>query len=209
MYNQASPEDFELEEPYQQLAQKTLEDVLVEGESAQEKEQDQERISLNSMPQLVAAVLINLKRKHRTVPSLAVVERLTAKLGIAVIREVFSTSIAEVERLRRQVFEQTDQILLKKAYRGGEYELQETVGTVYRKCSLREWTAAAISDSLIDPLGLSSSTAVLLVLIAGISKSQVWVPRGWTQLANKELEHFGKYLTDEARRLTKEILGEE
>lgn len=206
---QAGPEDFELDKAYQSLADKTLEEIIIEGESEWEKkEQELERISVNNMPQWVASVLINLKRKHHNVSSLAAVERLTAKLGIAVIRESFGESITEVERLRKRVFELINQFLLKKTYKeGSTYELEETVGTIYKKCSLREWTAGAISDNLVDPLGLSSSTAVLLTLIASISKSQNWVPRGWVQLANKELEHFGDYLEEERKRLTTRLLG--
>jgi len=206
--HQAGPEDFELEEAYRPLVGKTLEEVITDGESDWEKEQAQERISVNNMPQWVDSALINLKRKNNNVPSLAAVERLTAKLGTAVIRERFGESIAEVKHLRRRVFELINHFLLKKTYReGSTYELEETVGTVYRKCSLREWAAGAINDNLVDPIGLTSSTAVSLPLIAGIAQSQVWNPKGWTQLANKELEHFQDYLEEETKRLTTRMLG--
>ncbi len=204
----ASKEDFELDEAHKPLVGKTLEQVIADGESDWEKEQTQERISVNHMPQWVDSALINLKRKDNNVPSLASVERLTAKLGTAVIRERFGEPIAEVKHLRGRVFELINHFLLKKTYReGSAYELEETVGTVYRKCSLREWTAGAINDNLVDPLGLSSSTAVSLTLIAGIAQSQTWIPKGWTQLANKELEHFQDYLDEEIKRLTTRMLG--
>ncbi|MBA7708169.1 hypothetical protein ES703_117061 [subsurface metagenome] len=206
--HQAKPEDFELDKEYLPLMGKSLEQVIAEGESDWEKEQAQERISVNNMPQWVDSALINLKRKDNNVPSLASVGRLTAKLGTAVIRERFDEPITEVKRLRRRVFELINHFLLKKTYReGSTYELEETVGTVYKKCSLREWTAGAINDNLVDPLGLSSSTAVSLTLIAGISKSQTWVPKGWVQLANKELGHFGDYLDEEIKKLTTRMLG--
>jgi len=201
--HQASREDFELEEAYQPLIGKSLEEVIADGESDWEKEQDQQRISVHTMPLWVASVLVNLKRRHKNVPTVAAVERLTAKLGVAVIREKFSESIAEVEPLRRQVFELINQFLLRKTYKEtSAYELEETVGTVYKKCSLREWTAGAISDYLVDPLGLSTSSAVSLTLIAGIAQSQTWVPRGWVELANKELAHFEEYLKEEVQKLT-------
>lgn len=206
--HQAKPEDFELDKEYLPLVGKTLEQVIAEGESDWEKEQAQERISVNHMPQWVDSALINLKRKNNNVPSLAAVERLTAKLGTAVIRERFGEPIAEVKHLRRRVFELINHFLLKKTYReGSAYELEETVGTVYRKCSLREWTAGAINDNLVDPLGLSSSIAVSLTLIAGIAQSQTWIPKGWVQLANKELGHFQDYLDEEIKRLTTRMLG--
>ena len=135
------------------------------------------------------------------------IERLTCKLGIACVRARFSEPIGEVAHLRSRIYELTDQILLKKSYVGSTYELQETVGTIYRKCSLREWTAGAISDTLVDSLSFPSSTSVLLVLISGISKSESWIPEGWVKLADKELDHFQQYLENEAHRLRNEVLG--
>lgn len=205
---QASREDYELDEAYQPLVGKSLEQIITEGEADNEKQQEKVYITLNNEPQWLLSVLVNLKRKHKNVPNVSAVERLAAKLGIAIIREHFNQPITEVERLRRQVFEMVNQISLKKIYReGNAYQLQETAGTTYRRCSLREWVIGCISDSLIDPLGLSSSTAVLLTLIAGISKSQTWVPRGWVQLAEKELAHFQDYLEEEVTRLTKRMGG--
>ncbi len=206
--HQAGPGDFELDEARKPLMGKTLEEVISDGESDWEKEQAQERISVNNMPQWVDSALINLKRRNNNVPSLASVGRLTAKLGTAVIRERFGEPVTEVNRLRRRVFELINHFLLKKTYReGSTYELEETVGTVYRKCSLREWTAGAINDNLVDPLGLSFSTAVSLTLIAGLAQSQTWIPKGWVQLANKELGHFQDYLDEEIKRLTARMLG--
>ena len=203
----ANREDFELEDYYRPLVGRTLEEIIVDGESDEEKGKPPERISVSSMPQWLASVLVNLKRKHLNVPSVAAVERLTTKLGIAVVRDRFGPSITEIQGLRTRVFELGDQVLLKRVSRSRDYELHETVGTTYRKCSLREWTAGALSDSLSDPLGLPHSTAALIALIAGVSRSQTWVPRAWTQLAHRELDHFGRYLTGEAARLRTEILG--
>lgn len=207
MNHQASPDDFELDKEYVPLRGRTLEEVIASGESEEEKGNPLERISANSMPQWLASVLLNLKRKHPNVPSVASVERLTAKLGVAVVRDRFEPAIAEIQALRTRVYQLGDQLLLKRVYRSGGYELSETVGTVYRKCSLREWTVGAISDGLVDPLGVPHSTAALIALIAGVSRSQTWVPRAWTQLAARELDHFGRYLTGEAARISTEILG--
>lgn len=208
MNQQASREDFELDKEYKPLIGKTLEEVIADGESDDDKKQEKVYVTLNSEPQWLLSVLVNLKRKHENVPNVSAVERLVAKLGVADIRERFGESITEIEHLRRQVFELVNQFFLKKTYReGSTYQLEETVGTTYRRCSLREWTAGAINDNLVDPLGLSSSTAVSLTLIAGVSKSQTWVPRGWVQLADKELAHFGDYLQEEVTRLKKRIHG--
>ena len=203
----ATREDFDLEVGYRHLASRTLEETLTEGESEAEKSASPEYITINNMTQWIAAVMTNLKKKQRGL-NVATVERLTCKLGIACVRAQFSEPIGEVAHLRSRIYELTDQILLKKSYVGNTYELQETVGTIYRKCSLRAWTAGAISDTLVDSLSFPSSTAVLLVLISGISKSETWVPEGWVKLANKELDHFQQYLENEAHRLRKEVLGD-
>ncbi|MBA7707682.1 hypothetical protein ES703_116558 [subsurface metagenome] len=206
--HQAAPEDFELDEAYKPLVGKTLEEVIAEGESDDDKKQEKVYITLNNEAQWLLAVMVNLKRKHQNVPNVSTVERLVAKLGVAVIRERFGEQIIEIERLRKRVFALINQFLLKKTYReGSTYQLEETVGTTYRRCSLREWTAGAINDNLVDPLGLSSSTAVSLTLIAGISRSQTWVPRGWVELADKELAHFGDYLEEEEKRLEARLLS--
>lgn len=204
----ASPKDFELEKGYQPLVGKTLEEVITDGESDEEKNQEKGYITLNNEPQWLLSVLVNLKRKHQNVPNVSSVERLAAKLGVVEIRERFGESIVEVDGLRKRVFALVNQFLLKKTYReGSAYQLEETVGTTYRRCSVREWTAGAINDNLVDPLGLSSSTAVSLTLIAGVSKSQTWVPRGWVGLADKELAHFGDYLAEEEKRLQTRLLS--
>jgi len=204
----ASKEDFELEKGYLPLKGRTLEEVIAEGESDDDKKQEKVYVTLNNEPQWLLSVMVNLKRKHQNVPNVSAVERLAAKLGVAVIRERFGESVSEVERLRKRVFALVNQFLLKKTYReGSTYQLEETVGTTYRRCSLREWTAGAVNDNLIDPLGLTSSTAVSLVLIAGISRSQTWVPKGWVELADKELAHFGHYLEEEAKRLETRLLS--
>ena len=202
----ANRDDFEMEQP--QLADKTLEEVVADGESDEEKMLKTEHVTANNMAQWIASVLTNVKKKQHNLSNVSVAERLTAKLGIAVIRGRFGESIQAVAEYRERIYECTDQILLKKSYRGGNtYEFQETVGVVYRKISLWDWEAAAITETLVDPLALPISTAATLVLIAGISKSKDWVPKGWVKVANQELDNFQNYLENEARRLKMEVLG--
>jgi len=59
----------------------------------------------------------------------------------------------------------------------------------------------ALTELLVEPLGLPSSTAILLALICGISSSTKWVPPSWVALANKEMDNFRQYLEDELVRL--------
>jgi len=49
----ASKEDFKLEKAYEPLADKTLEEILSEGESPEEREHQKERITINNFAQWV------------------------------------------------------------------------------------------------------------------------------------------------------------
>src|SRR5512139_3970069 len=69
----ASRDDFQLDEGYELLARQTLEQVLTQGESEDEKNLPSERVSVNVMPQWIASVLTNLKQKHH-LSSVAVVQ---------------------------------------------------------------------------------------------------------------------------------------
>lgn len=207
--HQAGPEDFELDEAHMPLVGKTLEQVIAEGESDWEKDQSQKYVTLNSAPQWVISTMIYLKRKHANVPSVSAVERLTAKLGIATIREEHGALIKDVAQLKKRVFELGNQLPLIRASRDDRYKLSESivVNKPRRQCALREWVAGAITDGLVDPLGLPFCDGALLSLIAGIAKSENWVPRSWVGLSIREFRCFAQYFTDEAIRL-RQILEE-
>lgn len=197
---QASSEDFKLDKGYEPLANKTLEEVISEGESSEEKENQSERVTVNNFAQWVRSLGIHLKHKHRNATNVSVIERLIIKLGIPIARQKYNPLIQQIRDLKENIFGAGNQIHLMKAY-GTFYQPQETVGTVYHKCSVREWEMGAITELLVEPLGLPSSTAILLTLICGISSSTKWVPPRWVALANKEMDNFHQYLEDEVIRL--------
>jgi len=200
--NQASPKDFELDQGYQPLIGKTLEEVIANGESDWEQQQETEWVTLNNEPQWLHSVIIrSLKKKHKNIATGSAAERLVLKLGITIIRERFGEKVTEIERLWSRIFISGNQHSLMKSYRTARYELQETAATTYRKCSVRKWVAGAITDNLVDPLSLSTATAIILTLIAGVSASEKWIPSAWKKLADKELCNFEKYLIDEIQNL--------
>ena len=51
--HQAGPEDFELERAYQPLIGKSLEEIITDGESEWELQQDKDWVTLNSQPQWI------------------------------------------------------------------------------------------------------------------------------------------------------------
>jgi len=197
---QASSEDFKLDKGYEPLADKTLEEIISEGESPEEKENNGERITVNNFAQWLRSVGIHLKHKHKNATNVSVIERSMIKIGIAIVRQNYNPLIQQIQSLRESIFETGNQIHLMKTY-GTSYQPQETVGTVYHKCSIREWEMGALTELLVEPLGLPSSTAILLALICGISSSTKWVPPSWVALANKEMDNFRQYLEDELVRL--------
>jgi hypothetical protein len=199
---QASREDYELEEAYQPLIGKSLEQVITEGESEWEQQQEIEWVTLNHEPQWLHSVIVrSLKKRHKNVPTASAAERLALKLGIAIVRERFGERIREIDGLWSHIFNSGNQHSLMKSYKTARYELQETAATTYRKCSARRWVAGAITDNLVDPLNLSAATAVVLTLVAGISASEKWVPSAWRKLAEKELCNFEGYLDSETHKL--------
>jgi len=197
---QASSEDFKLDKGYEPLADKTLEEIISEGESPEEKENNGERITVNNFAQWLRSVGIHLKHKHKNATNVSVIERSMIKIGIAIVRQNYNPLIQQIQSLRESIFETGNQIHLMKTY-GTSYQPQETVGTVYHKCSIREWEMGALTELLVEPLGLPSSTAILLALICGISSSTKWVPPSRVALANKEMDNFRQYLEDELVRL--------
>lgn len=196
----ASKEDFQLEKAYEPLAEKSLEEILAEGESPEEKENQSERVTVNNFAQWLRSVGIHLKHKHKNAANVSVIERLMIKIGIAIVRQKYSPLIQQIQGLRESIFGTGNQILLMRAY-STSYQPQETVGTTYHKCSIREWEMGALTELLVEPLGLPSSTAILLALICGVSSSKKWVPPSWVALANKEMDNFRQYLEDELVRL--------
>ncbi|MBA7562026.1 hypothetical protein ES708_03675 [subsurface metagenome] len=198
--SQASPEDFKLDKGYEPLANKTLEEVISEGESSEEKETQTERITVNNYPQWIRSVGIHLKHKHRNATHVSVIERSMIKIGIAIARQKYHPLIQQVQSLRESIFGTGNQILLMKSYNTA-YQPQETVGTIYHKVSIRQWEIGALTELLVEPLGLSSSAAILLTLICGVSTSVKWVPPRWVALANRETDNFHQYLEDEVVRL--------
>ena len=205
----ASRDDFVQDKGYEEIAKKTLEQIFGDGESEKDQLQDRVSATVNNLALWVAEVLINLKHMDKNIPNVPTAERLVTKLGIVVIRNKYGKAIAEIELQRKKIFNLGDQRLLKKADRSSDFEFFETFSTVYRKCSLREWTLGAINDLLVDSLNLHTSTAVELALIAGISILMEWVPRVWVELAEKELKNFEKYLKSQQRRLKIDVLEDE
>lgn len=198
--HQAGPEDFKLDKAYEPLADKTLEEVIAEGESPEEKEKQSERVTINNYPQWMRSVGIHLKHKHKNAANVSVIERLVIKLGIPIARQKYNLLIQQIQSLRESIFGTGNQILLMKSY-NTSYQPQETVGTIYHKVSIREWEIGAITELFVEPLGLPASTAILLTLICGISTSTKWVPSRWVALANREIDNFHQYLEDEVLRL--------
>jgi hypothetical protein len=197
----ATIEDFESKQAHKPLAEYTLEEMITEGESDEkDKAEKPEQKSINCMPHYLIAIINELCRQHQKL-GIGEAQRLTAKLGQAVIQDRFGKLIEQIADRRSVIFQKTDPVLLHKSFNTNKFQFKETIGANYKKCSLRVWLISAISDRIAEPLNISFSTAVLLVLLAGISRSELWIPRGWVKVANKELDNFQHYLEDQLKTL--------
>jgi len=87
---------------------------------------------------------IHLKHKHRNAANVSVIERLVIKIGIAITRREYNPLIQQIQSLKGSIFEGGNQIHLMKAY-STFYQLQETVGTIYHKVSIRDWEIGALN----------------------------------------------------------------
>jgi len=118
---QASSEDFKLDKGYEPLADKTLEEIISEGESPEEKENNGERITVNNFAQWLRSVGIHLKHKHKNATNVSVIERSMIKIGIAIVRQNYNPLIQQIQSLRESIFETGNQIHLMKTY-GTSYQ---------------------------------------------------------------------------------------
>lgn len=203
----STPRDgFGLEIPYTPLADQTLEDAGNRGEEDTDKASPITSNSVKTYPHWLSLVFnaCSRKVKPRSI-SVSSLQRITAKLGIAIIRNRYQPKINDLSVLYDKVLECNDQILINRVCHGRTYTLQATAGMLPSTCSLREWQAGAIDELLVKPLGFTISTATLLVLLAGLTTSTTWVPRYWKKHADKELQYFSTYLDREMAQVKEEL----
>jgi hypothetical protein len=215
MINRDGINHWDTEEPYKKLAKQTYEEVLSAGEDDTDKDKEIEHVSIRDFPFWLYQTLAFGSEEVQPKPiSLASVQRITAKLGIVIIRDRYEKQIKTINSLRKLAWQKTylnqdhtsHQMLLKKSNRNSDYKLQDSIYDIQSKCSIRDWTSGAITEILMRPLGLSASTATLLALVAGVATSTTWATPEWRQLAAQELKNFEDYLRKEAERLQNEVL---
>jgi len=215
MINSDGINHWDTEQPYKKLANQTFEEALSAGEDDTDKDKEIEHVSIRDFPFWLYQTLAFGSEEVQPKPiSLASVQRITAKLGIVIIRNQYKDQIKTINSLRKQAWKKTylnqdhtsHQMLLKKSNRNSDYKLQDSIYDIQSKCSIRDWTSGAITEILMRPLGLSASTATLLALVAGVATSTTWATPEWRQLAAQELKNFEDYLRKEAERLQNEVL---
>jgi hypothetical protein len=182
------------------------EDALNAGDDEPDETNPIKQVSFQNNPFWIHQTLHYSSQMVKPRISISLAQRIVAKLGIIILRDRFGTEIELIDSLYKQIWNAGDHMFLKRGRRENEFKLKEIYNDDPRgKCSLRMWTAGAITEVLVNPLDFSLSTATLLSLIAGISTSTSWVPAGWKQAANRELQHFQEYIEWEKARVKKEM----
>ena len=111
----ATIEDFELKQAHKPLAEYTLEQMITEGESDEkDKAEKPEQKSINCMPHYLIAIINELCRQHQKL-GIGEAQRLTAKLGQAVIQDRFGKLIEQIADRRSVIFQKTTRCCSIKA----------------------------------------------------------------------------------------------
>lgn len=188
--------------PHEPLHNMSLEHLLkVVGESETDKVEKPVQKSDGSQSDIITAMLGLLHQRAKK-SNLGEIQRLVVKMGIDVIGKDFGGKIEDIAEIRSKITESADILSITKSLKVDIFSFKETISVHPHKISLRVWQVGAIAEKMAEPLNFYFSTALQLVLLAGISRSEVWIPRKLVKIALDELENFGKYLDKEKETLT-------
>jgi hypothetical protein len=189
------------------LKDQTLEQVLNTPEDDSDKSKDLTQAAVRTMSDPLIDTIIRIHRHKRKMSS-GEIERLSIKLGLAVIDDRFGKQIDQIGGNHDQIYDDANKIIYTKSLKiNQQFQFLETLSTSERKISLEKWQSAAIRDQISDPLRLYFSTAVQLTLLAGLSRSEILVPKSWVTVFKTELDNFEDYLNKRLEPLTKILKG--
>jgi hypothetical protein len=189
------------------LADQKLEQVLNTPEDELDKEEDLTQAAVRTMSDPLIDTIIRIHRHKRDMSS-GEIERLTIKLGLAVMNARFGKQIDQIAGKHAQIYDDANKIIYTKSLKTNQqFQFLETLSTSERKISLRKGQSCAIKDQIADPLHLYFSTSVQLTLLAGLSRSEVLIPRSWVTVFLTELDNFQDYLDKRLEPLAKILKG--
>jgi hypothetical protein len=196
------------DDPREALINMSLEHLISEiGEKESDKEEKPIQKSISGEPDPLAAIMDDLEWQQ-TKGTQGETQRLVIKMGIAVVEDRFHKPIKDIATLRHQILESGDVEWLYKSRQTDIFKLIEFTGDKdVKKVSMRLWQSGYISKRLSAPLHIPFSTATILLMLAGITKSTLWVPRKWIPRAERNLDNFKPYLEKQIEDLSKILKG--
>jgi hypothetical protein len=204
MANEVDESPWDLRQIHISLAKQSLEEVIKTRETEYDKSQPATQFPIRTFSDEIDDAITRVQR-HANIGS-GEVERLVLKQGIAVIDVRYGDQIERLAKLRDEIFDGADKLLINKFRRGEKFEFCELVlGVDLQSISLRPWESGAIKDHIVKPLHMCMATAIQLTMVAGLSRGDAWL-RPWIKDYKEELEHFQQYLTrrlEPLARLTK------
>jgi hypothetical protein len=191
---------WDLENAYTSLCERDLDDLLHEGETEQDKEENPASITANNMLVLLIAIMHGLTQQLTNL-SLGQIQRITIKLGVAVINHRFGKQIKEINDLHDRVNKHHDKFLILVSYDTDPFKFFKMPGHKYRKISMRIREHDIISNKIAEAIQVPESAIAMITLLAGLSKSSKLVDREWLPMIEDELNNFGKFLERQEKTL--------
>jgi hypothetical protein len=170
------------------------------GETDFDKAKDPQQKSIGGQSDILTAMLRLLHQRNRN-RNQGEIQRLVFKMGIDIMEARFKKKIRTIDELHSRITESADVLDITLSLRTDNFTFCKTISVHPHKIYLRPWQIGTIANKISEPLNLYFSIAVQLTLMAGITKSEVQIPRKLVQLALDELENFDKYLDKQEETL--------
>ena len=152
------------------------------------------------LPARVTESIKYLRRNyHSLLQTNTQTSRYLCRCGIKTIQQI--PEIREIGKLSNKLYLQdaNDQILFDYFNNNG---YSHSLGLGRRKFCLLlpKWLVGNISEIALE-IGMPAYKIALLCLVAGIAKSEQWIPRSHHKRAGQEIERFQKWLKQKVERI--------
>lgn len=178
----------------------SLEDIVTWDLSREEIEKSQ-RVSIRRVPEIIKSTSLFLKKKHENLYSLSQVTRYGTKLGAMVLQKAIPSK--EIRSHWKKAYINGDAMKRMKLCSTVIYDFGFRLGLPLPQittCYVFRWTAGLIDD-FSQSLGLSASAITILMLLAGFSRSENWIPPEYKDLFTQEIKHFEGWISERFEKL--------
>ena len=200
-YTHNNEDQWNTEPAHEPLYNISLEHLIKDiSETDFDKTKESQQKSIGGQSDILTAMLRLLHQRNRN-RNQGEIQRLVVKMGIDVMEREFKRKIRTIDELHSRITESANVLDITLSLKTDNFTFRKTISVHPRKISLRPWQIGTIASKISEPLNLYFSIAVQLTLMAGITRSEVQIPRKLVQLAQDELENFDKYLDKQEETL--------